>query len=563
MGKPFDELAKDIMDRFLSWEPALATQVGWHKYDRILRDPSRKALEYQAGKLKDLISVMEEYPEEDLTDEQVIDRDLALHVFKLRLFEISELRLFERASSACDEIGFSLFFLFARDVPPFEERMEAIVSRLEKVPRFLEKSKETLTNPYMLWIEVALETGESLPSLLKEIERVIMSSRPELDLETRAKTAVEGATQSIQSYNSWLRDEVLPSASHRFTLTPAEYETYLGLKGYDVTMAETLEIGRRYLTVAQEAMAAASRSIVPSGSVDEALEMMRSDHPPTFAAVVEEYRRSADQARRFVAEKRLATIPEGEKLLLIETPHFMRPIAPLAGQFEPGKYDGSATGLFMLTPNESNPDLLKEHSYAGIGNTTVHEAYPGHHLQGVCCNVHSPWLRTIISSPDFSEGWGLYSEELMISEGYNDTPMGRLANLNDLVFRLCRQIAEVELPSGGMTLDEATDMLHRACHMDPAAARTEIRSCTMQPTYYIAYFIGELALLQLRDDVKAALGRKFTLKFFHDSLLSAGCMPVSFMRRAVALRVKQEFGIDLGPPRVSLYKYAMRRARGA
>ena len=559
MGKPFDELAKDLTDRLLSWDPALATQVGWHKYDRILRDPSRRALEYQVKKLKEFVRIMEQYSDADLSEEQRIDRDLALHIFKLKLFEISELKLYTHCSFAADEIGNSLFFLFVRDVPPYVERIESIVWRIERIPRYLEKSKETLNDPYYLWNEVSLEAGRALPSLINEIRKSIRSNYPDPALETRASRATEVAVSAIEAYNSWLQNEILPISSPRFTVTPSEYETYLGMKGFDVTKAEILEIGRKYLIAARRGMEDASRSL-SMGNVDEAIERMRSEHPPSFSAIIEEYRRSAALARSFVVERKLATVPEREHLKMMETPEFMRPVAPLAGQFEPGKFDNSMTGLFILTPDESNPGLMKEHSYAVIGNTTAHEAYPGHHLQGLCSNRNPSWIRTLISSPEFSEGWGLYSEELMLSEGYNDNPMGRLANLNDFVFRLCRQIAEVDLPSGATTLDEATEMLRKECHMDPAASRVEIRSCAMNPTYYIAYFIGMLAILQLRDDVKAALGKKFTLKFFHDSLLYAGCMPMSFMRRAMALRVKQEFGIDLGPPRESLYRYAMKRA---
>lgn len=562
MGAPFSEVARRMAERFLSWDPALATQLGWHNYDAILRDPSRKALEGQAAKLREFISTLSGYSDDELSEDERIDRDLGIHLFKLKLFEITDLRMYERVSTACEEIGLSLLFLFSRNVPPFEERMQGIVSRLERVPGFLERSKGTLKDPYRLWNEIALESGEALPLLLEEINGVISESLLEPDFKSRAADAVSRASASIRAYNAWLRDEVLPVASHRFTLTPSEYETYLGMKGYDVTMGETLEIGRIYLKIVQKGMEEASRDIVPSGAVDAALDAMRANHPPTFAEALGEYKRSADRARAFVREMRLATIPSGERLVMMETPKFMRKVAPLAAQFEPGKYDGSDEGLFMLTPDESSLELLHEHNYAAIGNTAVHEAYPGHHLQGICCNRNPSRLRAIVSSPDFSEGWALYCEDLMLSEGYNDTPLGRLASLNDLMFRLCRQVSEIELPRGGMTLDEATDMLHALCHMESNAARAEMTACAMNPTYYIAYFLGELAILQLRDELKAALGKKFTLGFFHDALLYAGCMPMQFMRRAVSMKVRQEYGIELGPPRESLYRYAMRRARG-
>ena len=80
----------------------------------------------------------------------------------------------------------------------------------------------------------------------------------------------------------------------------------------------------------------------------------------------------------------------------------------------------------------------------------------------------------------------------------------------------------------------------------------------MTPTYYSSYFLGKLGIMQLRDETEAAMGDKFSMKFFHDSLLYAGCMPMAFMRRALAMRLKDQYGIELGDQKESLYGYAMR-----
>ncbi|MBN1676989.1 MAG: DUF885 family protein [Candidatus Thermoplasmatota archaeon] len=114
---------------------------------------------------------------------------------------------------------------------------------------------------------------------------------------------------------------------------------------------------------------------------------------------------------------------------------------------------------------------------------------------------------------------------------------------------------------GTLDPEAAARMLASECSLDPNAARTEVRSCAMSPTYFSSYLPGKLAILQLRDDIRRTMGVRFSPRFFHDSLLYAGCLPMSFMRRAVSTRMNDEHGIELPRSSESLHSYAMRRAK--
>jgi uncharacterized protein (DUF885 family) len=136
--------------------------------------------------------------------------------------------------------------------------------------------------------------------------------------------------------------------------------------------------------------------------------------------------------------------------------------------------------------------------------------------------------------------------------------MGKLTMLNDLGFRIARQICDVKIPMEGMSLDEAARLLVEETGTDIQAATSEAKAMTLSPTYYSSYFIGKLGVLQMKEDAQAALGVGFTLRFFHDSLIYSGCMPMTFMRKALSLRVKEKYGAELGPPKESIYDFAMR-----
>lgn len=546
------------MDEILSWDPSNATQLGWHKYDHEMMDPRREAFAHQVKRLGEFTRIAQGFDVDTLSEDQAIDRDLAVYLFRLRAFELSRLRLHEQMSIAEQEIGRALFFLFARDHLPLEARVAAMTSRLEKVPEFLNRARDALVRPYRLWNEIALETGTRLPSFLYMIRRTAAAKLEDERRIIDLAGVVERAVMAIESYEEWMRDKVLPVSTDRDSTKVEDFEDYLALKELGVTSEEALEIAKAGLDAANRQRVALAKAIAPSGTLADALRIMKSDHPPDFAGVMKIYRESIARAREFVVEKDIATVPDEERLLVVETPHFMRHLVPFAAQYEPGKYTSDTTGLFLVTPADDNPDLLKEHCHAAVANTSVHEGYPGHHLQGVQANRNPSYIRALSSAPCFAEGWALYCEGMMSAYGFLDSDLGKLAQLNDLVFRVARVEADVRLSSKTMTPEEAADLLIRETGMEKQAALDEARSYTLEMTSYLSYFIGMLMLLQLRDDVETALGDRFVLKEFHDSLLTAGCLPAQYMRRVESHRLKRDYGVELPDRSESLLDFARR-----
>ncbi|MGB2581975.1 MAG: DUF885 domain-containing protein [Thermoplasmata archaeon] len=557
-SQDFEELSKSIMDEILGWDPSVATQLGWHKYDHEVMDPRREAYERQCERFSDFVRVMEDFDTDSLSEDQKIDRDLAIYLFRLRIFEISILRIHEQMSIAEDEIGRSLFFLFARDYLPFETRIEAITSRLEKTPEFLEKAKTTLVNPCRAWNEVSLESGKRLINFLETIRETGAAILEDADQIIRLGRSIEVATEAIKSYEDWLSNDILPKSHETSAVSVQDFDDYMRIKEFGISPDDALEIAELGLAAANRHRGKLAKTIAQSGLLKDALRMMKEDHPPSFEGVMKAYREWIEKARDFVTEKQLATIPEGEKLLVLETPNFMRHLAPFAAQYEPGKYSNDKKGLFLVTPDEGNPERLKEHCSATTANTAVHEGYPGHHLQGICSNSNPSHIRTLSSAACFGEGWALYCERLMISEGFQNNPMGKLAQLNDLVFRIVRVTADVNMARGTMTPDDVADMLVAQTGMDRQGALDDAKSSTYIMTSYLSYFIGMLQIIQLKEDVEKALGDRFDLREFHDSLLNAGCLPMHFMRRVERVRLKRDYGVDLMGPSESLLDFTKR-----
>ena len=130
------------------------------------------------------------------------------------------------------------------------------------------------------------------------------------------------------------------------------------------------------------------------------------------------------------------TVPDDERIEVIATPEYLRNVIPFAAYFEPPKFDPNPSGIYIVTPSVGNdPNAMREHNRSSISNTSIHEAYPGHHLQLSVATRHPTLTRLLIDAPEFVEGWGMYSEQMMREQGFDDAPNFRLNMYTDAIWR--------------------------------------------------------------------------------------------------------------------------------
>jgi uncharacterized protein (DUF885 family) len=270
----------------------------------------------------------------------------------------------------------------------------------------------------------------------------------------------------------------------------------------------------------------------------EVIDRLKSDHPATFTEALDAYREVMVRARQYLIDHGVATVPADERIDVIETPEYLRNVIPFAAYFSPPKFDPKPKGIYIVTPSVGNdPRAMREHNFSSISNTSIHEAYPGHHLQLHVANSHPSLTRLMTDAPEFVEGWGMYSEQMMREQGFDAAPNFRLNMHTDAIWRACRIILDVRMHRGEIAVDEAIRFLVEQTSFEEANARAEVRRYTYTPTYQLSYLLGKVLLLGLRADEQARLGNAFSLRDFHDTLLRNGSLPISFHRRILAERI--------------------------
>ena len=175
-------------------------------------------------------------------------------------------------------------------------------------------------------------------------------------------------------------------------------------------------------------------------------------------------------------------------------------------------------------------EMLRENDHGDIVDTAVHEAYPGHHLQLSFAAKNTSKIRKAYDAAIFSEGWALYSEELMAELGYY-TPEERLMQLEWTLVRAARIVLDVGLHTKGMSFDEAVRFLTDKVHLEHELAVSEVKRYTMTPTQPLAYLTGRQAIFGLRERYKSREKEKFSLKRFHAELLTRGTIPPGLLAR--------------------------------
>ncbi len=529
----FDGLAREFFDWTMEKNPHLATNLGLHQFDGRLPDGSRGAAIAEIEGWTKYRQRFAALDPEDLSGSRPLDRELALFLLDLWVYQGKELRLWEAIPAAPEVLGSALLPLLVRDSAPLAERMSSITERLRGAPKFLEESKGRIRRPVRLWGEMAFESATALPSLLATIEEST-AAKLEGPSSEAFEDARRAAEEALVDHARWLQSEVVERGSEENTIGSEAFHRLLELRHIDMNPEELRALGLRYLQESQEELRRIAGQIDPKATVEEVKERLRSDHPPTFEAVLDENRRATVQAREFVQRHLLATLPRAEELMVIATPGFLRHVLPFAAYFGPGRWEAKQQGLFMVTPPVGQ--ARGGQGRAALRNTAVHEGYPGHHLQQVCANLNPSLIRQLVgdlANPEVVEGWAHYCEEMMREKGFDASPEGRFVQVADVIWRACRVLIDVELHSGRMGFDGAVELLVREAGMSRDSAVGEVKRYTQNPTYQLSYLLGKHMIKGLQDEVKARLGPRYSDRFFHDTILYSGGLPMVLLRRVL------------------------------
>jgi uncharacterized protein (DUF885 family) len=439
------------------------------------------------------------------------------------------------------------------------EDADAWLARLAALPAWYEQNvanlkrgiKTRYTQPRIVVdrvLDVARKQVEVKPednSLLLPFARMPASIPAQAQAEYRAKALAlvrDKIYPAQRAFADFLAKEYVPAARPKLAwrTTPNGEASYRFLVHQHTTTEMTPDqihkLGEDEVGRIRGLMEKAIAQTGFKGSFAEFQKMLRTDsrfYPRTATELLEKAseiaKRSDDQLPRL-----FGTLPR--------LTYGVRPVpAEMAegyttGRYWPGSMQMGQAGGYMV-----NTSHLDQRSLYELPALTLHEAVPGHHLQIALSQELSnlPYFRRNISVTAFTEGWGLYSEFLGEEMGMYRDPYELFGRYSYEMWRACRLVADTGIHWLGWDIEQA-----RRCFTDNSALsehniQTELERYISWPGQALAYKVGELRFRQLRSEAEQALGERFDIRQFHDTLLLGGPLPLDIVEVRVRDWVKK------------------------
>jgi uncharacterized protein (DUF885 family) len=531
-----------FFEEYFALEPTDATSAGNHAYDGLWPAVGTTARADRLAFIGRWQATFSSFADDALDVDEQVDRDLLLGV--LGSYRFNEVELGEDAWSPMAWvylIGDGFFGLIAREFAPLADRLASIAARAERLPAVLDGATATLVGTGdrpidRLHTETALEQW---PGLIGVVDQAIDAGEAATDggAEAAADGGSEGvaavlprlraaravAGEALDAFERHLREVILPASVG---------EGRLGSELFAAKMAHTMqdpgqtperirERAEREFAAVRAEMIRIAREIapvwlgdeqVPDDDADVVRAVLRSvavDHPKADE-LLDFCRAELGRIEAFCRDKDLVELSD-EPLEIGWTPIFLRAFGG-AMLSSPGPLERGQKAIFSITPipddwtAEQAESSLREDNARMLRLLTIHEAVPGHYLQGVYSNRCPSIARALFRSGVFAEGWAVYVTQVMMDVGYGaDDPALMLTHWKYYLRCVVNALIDVGIHTAGMTEDEAVSLMIDGAFQEEAQARAKYNRARLSSTQLSTYFVGSTLFWDLEDEVRRRL----------------------------------------------------------
>ena len=524
--------------------PERATSYGDYRYNSQLGQVSLAEIARQHAEADDFLARLRAIPTDGMSD-----KDLLSHRILEKQLEREDvnyaLKNYEMPVNQQNGVHTRL-----ADLPnamPFDSvpHYQDYISRLHQIPRVLEQTTEVMRQGEKDHLMPPKLVLEKLPGQCDGI----IAANPFLEPTKKfpAEFSEQDKKRLTDEITKAVNDDVLPAYRKFAEFLRTEYDP----KGRTELTIESLADGKRRYAEAVKTMTTVN---VPPAEVHEIglKEVARITAEMTKLAQDQGYKDLASFREAVNKDPRWKPTNEQQILddykkyihqmepklpelfgLLPKSPVTVEPIPDFAKaaatHYVQGTPDGKRPGrVVVAVSNPTKRSLVDDEAIA------YHEGVPGHHLQiSIAQTLEGlPKFRLHGFFTAYAEGWALYSEVLGKEIGFYQDPVSDYGRLNSEMLRAVRLVVDTGIHDKNWSRQQVIDYMH-ANDVNDALAQTEADRYIAWPGQALAYKMGQLTILKLRDEAKTQLGEKFDLKAFHDEILNGGSMPLDLLQERV------------------------------
>ncbi len=555
-----DAFFRAYLDAHFRRHPYDATRAGDHRYDHLLDDLSPQARAADVAAVKQALADLPKQVEyARLSRAGQIDFEILRHSLTYQLWKHDNEKPFEDDPRVYNEYASdSVFLLLTQSTVPHEQTVRNAAGRIGFVPAVAAAARQSLRNPPRQFVETAIRQNRGSVAFYEGGIFAIAGETPQV---SPLASPARAAAAALKEYGKFLEEELLPRATGDWRLGQEKFyrkldlELDAGLSADEVLReaeSEAERVEREMVVLAKQLWAKLfpKRPVPPDDApgrrelVRRVMAELARDHGRP-ENLVGDARATVDRIKMFIRDNDILRLPEPDRCRVIEMPEFQRGNA--AAYLNPAPpLDPNAESLYAVSPPPKDWDARKVESYLEEYNRpmlqilTIHEAYPGHYVQLDYSNRFPSLIRKVLYNGTFAEGWAVYTEQMMLDQGYGAGDLSlRLHQLKFYLRAVINAILDHKMHCGTMTDAEALDLLVNRGFQSEGEALAKIVRAKQSSTQLSTYFVGRTAFYRLRQAVQRELGDRFDLGRYHEAVLANGTPPVKYLPELVRERLKQ------------------------
>jgi len=477
---------KDFLEEFMKHAPVEASRLGDHRYDDRIEDLSPTARAESVQRQRDALSRLpKEIAFDKLSSEGKVDFQILRDSLVKNIWLADNTKPYETDPRVWNEyLTDSVFLILTQSTVKKTQAVRDAASRITFIPKTVAAAKESLKGPPRVVVETAIKQNRGAIGFFEKDIFKLTGETPNVSpLAGPCKSAVA----ALKDYQKFLEEELLPRAKGEWRIGKEKFDKKLDLElDANIAADEVLKTAEAEAERVRSEMYVIARQLwakefpkkpLPSDDAEGRRDCIRKvmaklgkEHGEVDSLVADA-KETADEIKQFLKAKDILRLPKPDRCEILEMPEFQRgnstaylnPAPPL---------DPKARSFYAVSPPPKEWDdrrvrsYLEEYNSAMMRILTIHEAYPGHYVQLEYSNRHPSLIRRVLMSGTFAEGWAVYSEQMMLDQGFGDGDLS--LRLHQLKFYLravtnailARACPALRLPSE-RPLPRAVSALHR------------------------------------------------------------------------------------------------------
>lgn len=556
--KVLNQLLQEQWEYTLKNSPETATVLGDLRYNDRWTEFSKNQIEKDKKTTQNFLKRFEAIDSTGFSATDQLNKDLMIYQLKETLKNY-DLKLYEMPFNQM--WGLHLQFPGFISSVPFDntKQYQDYISRLKQIPLILDQGiqlakqgqKDGLMPPKYLIEKVAKQINSIaapagkdsvFASPLKQFPKNISKAEQERLSREILQAIDQNVRPAYQKLGTFIQKDYLPHGRQHEGIwsLPNGDELYRFYVENNTTTSESPEnihqLGLKEVARIEAEMLkiAKAQGFNDLKSFQQSLKTNPAVFPKSREEILEIYRGYIAQMQPELP-KLFGLLPKNKvEVLPVEQ---YREKEAAGAEYHQGTPDGSRPGQVYVNTGD-----FSERSKISMEATAYHEAIPGHHMQiDIAQNLPNlPMFRKQPNHTAYIEGWALYAEQLGKDVGFYKDPLSDYGRLSSELFRACRLVVDTGVHYKKWTRQQMIDFMREHSALDEPDIQAETDRYIAIPAQALAYKMGQLKILELRELAKHELGDRFDIKAFHDMVLNAGTLPLNILDARIKNWIKEQ-----------------------